>query len=107
MKRALRLTVLFAALCACLMLAASLIAGSIACTPAPAVIGHPPADLAAEEVSFVSTSGSRLSGWFIAGCPDRGAVLLLHGVRGNLLAMLGRARMLSKQGFAVLLFDFQ
>jgi alpha-beta hydrolase superfamily lysophospholipase len=90
-----------------LAVAAALLAGSIICTPAPAVVGAPPPDLAVEPVSFESTSGSRLAGWFIAGEPHHGAVLLLHGVRGSRLAMLGRARMLNARGFAVLLFDFQ
>ena len=33
--------------------------------------------------------------------------MLLHGVRGNRLAMLRRARLLHAEGFSVLLFDFQ
>ena len=49
----------------------------------------------------------RLSGWFIAGRPGGGAVVLMHGVRGNRLAMLRRARLLHAEGFSVLLFDFQ
>ena len=36
-----------------------------------------------------------------------GAVLLMHGIRANRLAMLDRARLLHRHGFTVLLFDFQ
>ena len=36
-----------------------------------------------------------------------GAVVLMHGVKGNRLAMLRRARLLHAEGFGVLLFDFQ
>lgn len=107
MKKTARLIALIAAIGMMLALAAALLAGSMICAPAPAVVGAPPPDLAVERVSIESTSGSRLAGWFIAGKPHHGAVLLLHGVRGNRLAMLRRARMLSARGFAVLLFDFQ
>ena len=82
-------------------------AGSVASAPAPATVGNPPPDLPAEAVSFESGSGSRLAGWLVQGQPRRGGVLLMHGIRANRLEMLGRARMLHAQGFAVLLFDFQ
>lgn len=82
-------------------------AGFFLSSPAPARIGAAPADLLAESVTFVSGSGARLSGWFVAGRPGGGAVVLMHGVRGNRLAMVRRARLLHSEGFAVLLFDFQ
>ena len=41
------------------------------------------------------------------GPPGGGAVVLMHGVKGNRLAMLRRARLLHTEGFSVLLFDFQ
>ena len=34
-------------------------------------------------------------------------MILMHGVRANRLAMLGRGRFLNSNGFTVLLFDFQ
>jgi fermentation-respiration switch protein FrsA (DUF1100 family) len=82
-------------------------AGLYLSSPAPARIGAVPADFPAESVTFVSGAGARLSGWFVAGRPGDGAVVLMHGVRANRLAMLRRARLLSSEGFAVLLFDFQ
>jgi fermentation-respiration switch protein FrsA (DUF1100 family) len=82
-------------------------AGFYLSLPALERIGAAPADLPAESVTFVSGSGARLSGWFIAGRPGGGAVVLMHGVRGNRLAMLRRARLFHSEGFAVLLFDFQ
>ena len=39
--------------------------------------------------------------------PGQGAVVLMHGVRGNRLSMVRRAETLHAQGYAVLLFDFQ
>jgi fermentation-respiration switch protein FrsA (DUF1100 family) len=81
--------------------------GSIASAPAPGDVGPPPSDLPIEPVTFAGGSGNRLSGWLIRGRPRTGAVLLLHGIRANRLQLLERARFLHKQGFTVLLFDFQ
>jgi fermentation-respiration switch protein FrsA (DUF1100 family) len=75
--------------------------------PAPATIGAAPADLHAEAVTIASASGATLAGWFVAGRPGAGAVVLMHGVRGNRLAMVRRARLLNNAGLSVLLFDFQ
>lgn len=81
--------------------------GLMLSAPAPATIGAPPAELKAEPVTFASRSGATISGWFIAGQPGGGAVVLMHGVRSNRLSMLRRARLFAAEGFAVLLFDFQ
>jgi alpha-beta hydrolase superfamily lysophospholipase len=75
--------------------------------PKLATVGAAPDDLDAEAVTISSPSGANLRGWFIAGRPGAGAVVLFHGVRANRLAMLGRARLLKAAGFSVLLFDFQ
>src|SRR5262245_22704814 len=75
--------------------------------PVRATVGAPPADLPAEQVTIASSSGATLSGWFIAGQHGGGAVVLMHGVQGNRLSMLPRARFLHAAGFSVLLFDFQ
>jgi fermentation-respiration switch protein FrsA (DUF1100 family) len=95
-----------------LLSAAGLVAGVIAVglalsAPEPATVGAAPDDLHAEPVTINSASGAKLRGWFIAGRPGAGAVVLLHGVRSNRLAMLRRARLFKAAGFSVLLFDFQ
>jgi uncharacterized protein len=81
--------------------------GSIASAPAREDVGPPPSDLPIEPVAFAGGSGNRLSGWLIRGRARTGAVLLLHGIRANRRQMLERARFLHRQGFTVLLFDFQ
>lgn len=81
--------------------------GLLLSAPARKTIGPPPSDLAVEPVVISSASGSMLQGWFMSGRPGGGAVVLMHGVRDNRLAMVRRARMLSAEGFSVLLFDFQ
>jgi fermentation-respiration switch protein FrsA (DUF1100 family) len=83
------------------------VAGGALSAPAQRPIGAPPADLAAESVVFPSASGSQIHGWFAQGRPGQGAVVLLHGVRGNRLDMVSRAEFLHRLGYAVLLIDFQ
>src|SRR5262245_8249249 len=102
-----RLCVSIAASAAFLALGVIYLVGSVASAPARASIGAPPSDLPIEPVTIESASGSRLSGWFVAGQPRIGAILLMHGIRANRLDMLGRAKFLSRHGFPVLLFDFQ
>src|SRR5262245_36818085 len=82
-------------------------AGLLLSAPARAVVGPPPPDLAAEPVVIASASGATLRGWFVAGRPGGGAVVLMHGLRGNRSAMVRRARLLQAAGFTVLLFDCQ
>jgi uncharacterized protein len=76
-------------------------------SPVQRRVGPPPADLAAEPVTFPSLSGSIVHGWFSPGSAGQGAVLLLHGVRGDRRDMLSRAEFLHRLGYAVLLIDFQ
>jgi uncharacterized protein len=75
--------------------------------PHRTVMGEPPRDLPLEEVTISSVSGATLHGWYASGCTGQGAVLLLHGVRADRLAMLPRARWLHRLGYGVLLIDFQ
>ena len=81
--------------------------GGVLVLPANHPIANPPPDLHAENVTFPSASGATIHGWFVAGKPGHGAVLLLHGIHANRVAMASRAELLSRAGYAVLLFDFQ
>lgn len=92
---------------AALAIACAWEAGTLLIHPAQHAIGEPPDDLPIKPVIFASDSGSFIHGWFIAGTPGHGAVLLLHGVRANRLSMLDRARFLRTAGYSVLLIDFQ
>ncbi len=96
-----------AAFCAVALIAGVVTAGFLLSSAAPETVGPPPVDLNANDVVIKSASGATLQGWFIVGRPGGGAVVLLHGVRGNRWYMIGRARQLSAEGFSVLLFDFQ
>lgn len=83
----------------------SLTAGSLLTRPSRAAIGPAPPELAAEPVRIAYGDEQQLSGWFLPGRAGEGAVLLLHGVRGNRLQMLARARWLQREGIANLLVD--
>jgi esterase/lipase len=85
---------------------AVLAAGEVLSAPSRAVLGVPPADLHAASVTIAGASPAlAVKGWLIRGKPGQGAVLLLHGVRGNRADMLGRARFLARDGYTVLLID--
>jgi fermentation-respiration switch protein FrsA (DUF1100 family) len=82
-------------------------AGDFLTKPARSNTGAPPAELDARSLTFPSASGGRLSAWFIPGTSARGAVLLLHPIRSNKLAMLSRAQFLKRQGYSIFLVDLQ
>ena len=74
--------------------------------PRPSPAGPLPERLAhVEAVSFPSTTGQTVRGWWAAGEHGCGAVVLLHGVGGSRRHMIRRAGMLQRQGFGVLLID--
>lgn len=83
----------------------SLAAGEILTRPARGRIGPPPPGLSAEMVEIRYGDSQQVSGWFLPGRVGEGAVLLLHGVRGNRLQMLERARWLQSEGIGALLID--
>lgn len=89
------------------MVAAVWLTGTVLSWPAVRQIGALPSDLRGEAIAFQSVSGARLKGWIIEGEPGRGVIVLLHGLRGDRMQMLERARSLNRQGMGALLFDFQ
>ena len=106
-RRVIKLALGASLLCAVLLIAGVIGVGLLLSAPTRAIVGAAPADLPVEAISIASGSGATLRGWFIPGQSGAGAVVLLHGVHGNRLAMLRRARLFHAEGFAVLLFDFQ
>lgn len=82
-------------------------AGSVLIAPAPSTIGPVPDNLPIEKITFDSASGGTLSGWFVSTDTNCATIILLHGVGGNRLSMLGRARFLYDAGYHTLMFDFQ
>ncbi len=81
--------------------------GALLVSPANHPVGPPPASLRVENVAFSSGSGATIHGWFVAGQPGKGAIVLLHGVHADRTTTVARAEFLSRAGYSVLLFDFQ
>jgi alpha-beta hydrolase superfamily lysophospholipase len=81
--------------------------GNVLIAPSNCKIGEPPADLPAQSVQFPSDSGAMLHGWLVTGKPDKGVVILMHGIRANRLQLMDHAELLFHAGYSVLLFDFQ
>jgi uncharacterized protein len=106
-KKWLRRGAIAFATCAVLGIVGAWIVGSRLIAPAPRKIDTLPTGLPAEEVVFDSESGSAIHAWFVARSPSRGAVVLLHGLRGDRRAMLSRMRFLHAAGYTTLSIDFQ
>lgn len=66
-------------------------------------IGDPPG-LAYQPVSFQSSDGLRLSGWYVPS-RNRAAVVLVHGGGGDRTGAVRHARLLARHGYGVLLYD--
>jgi fermentation-respiration switch protein FrsA (DUF1100 family) len=93
----------------CLAVGAFAVAGVGSWLVAPQMreVGRAPAWLSAESVSIARPDGGATAAWFAQGRADMPAVLLLHPVRADRRAMLGRARFLAAAGYSVLLVDLQ
>ena len=105
-KRIKTLTAFFAAI-AVISLILFYLVGSRLAAPAYRKIGQPPKGLKAEDISIVSSGEKQIKGWLFRSDQKNGVIILMHGIRGNRTAMLGRAKFLFADGYSVLLFDFQ
>jgi len=63
------------------------------------------AGLAAQDVEFRATDGTRLAGWFVPTSPQAPTVILVHGFKSTRVQMLPYARFLVAAGYNVLLYD--
>lgn len=97
-----RLLIPFALLAA--LAAPPLLLGEWLTRAVPAAAPAPPRTLGAVPVRIVY-AGGELGGWFVAGRPGMGGVLLLHGIRASRRQMIGRAGFLRRAGYASLLVD--
>jgi uncharacterized protein len=60
-----------------------------------------------QDVSFTSTDGTRLFGWYVEPPTLRAALLWCHGNAGNIIDRLDNLSRLYAAGFAVFLFDYR
>ncbi|MDA0988280.1 MAG: alpha/beta hydrolase [Chloroflexi bacterium] len=72
----------------------------------PVLADYPQLEAALENVTFQSSDGTLLSGWFIPGESPK-TVILLHGFTDIRDKMLPHADFLHDAGYSVLLFDFR
>jgi pimeloyl-ACP methyl ester carboxylesterase len=57
------------------------------------------------EVSFQSSDGTRLAGWYVPS-RNRAAIVVTHGTNADRSSMVAETRILSEAGFGVLAFDW-
>ncbi len=74
--------------------------------PVPYTIDHTPLDdgFAYEALTLKTVDGFELAGWYLP-AQNGAAIILLHGYGGNRLEVLGRAELLARHGYGVLLYD--
>lgn len=80
-------------------------AGWLLTKPVPLAFPITPSD--ATNVSFVSESGSELSGWLYSADDSAAIAVLMHGIRSNRGQMIARAQHLLGMNITTLIFDFQ
>jgi len=88
-------------------LALMIASGYVLSAPARRPIARPPSDITAEDVTFLSDSGSELHGWLTRAQPSEGVIILLHGVHADRSSQIDRLRFFVHAGYSVLAFDFQ
>jgi fermentation-respiration switch protein FrsA (DUF1100 family) len=74
-----------------------------AAVPAPAEVGLD----GVEPVTFGTTDGLQLNGWFVATPSPRATILVFNGNAGNRAYRGSLARAFRRRGFQVLLFDYR
>ncbi len=81
--------------------------GGMLIAPANKPVAAPTDNFVLETPTLTSSSGAKICGWFIPADNATATVVLLHPIRANRLAMLGRAKLLRESGFSTLLIDMQ
>ena len=85
--------------------APAITAGIVTNAPRPRIAQARTLGLAgARDVTFTSSDGVRLSGWYVPG-ENHAAVILLHGSHGTRVDTLPHLRMLAAAGYSVLSYD--
>jgi len=77
--------------------------------PSRAIIATPADEgLAYDEVSFTTSDGVRLNGWFVPGKPGSATLLWFHGNAGNISHRVGNIKLLHNLlGIHVFIFDYR
>jgi len=75
--------------------------------PVNHAVGPPPADLVERTTAFTNGPAPSMSGWWFRADEPQATVLLLHPLRGDRRAMVGRARLLVEAGYDTVVIDLQ
>jgi alpha-beta hydrolase superfamily lysophospholipase len=79
--------------------------GGALLAPATHAVGTPPAKWGAASLALKTTTGSHVAAWYVPADDAKATVVLLHPIRGDRTTMLGRAELLHKAGYAVVMVD--
>ena len=63
--------------------------------------------LSYETVSFETTDGVRLAGWFVSAEPSRGVILFCHGNAGNISDRIESIQVFHRLGLTTFIFDYR
>ncbi len=64
-------------------------------------------ELLFEPVSFNTTDGETLSGWWLPSTRERGVLLFLHGNAGNMADRIESLKVFNRLGLSVFIFDYR
>lgn len=104
-KRLRRVAISIFLLSGLLFVAAAWAVGGALVAPANRVVGSPPDPL--QSATIVSESGMETAAWFSDVEGSAATILLLHPIRADRRAMLGRAKLFHERGYSTLLIDLQ
>ena len=79
--------------------------GSSYLSPKSVIVGNPPKYLGAENVTIKTDSNQIIRGWWIKQGQNSPSVVLLHGIGGNRISLIERAKLYKDNGYSVLLID--
>lgn len=81
--------------------------GSLLIAPAHRNVSQPTFDFPVVDAKLNSASGAAIAAWYAPADRAEATVILLHPVRSDRSAMLGRAKLFHRAGYAVVLIDLQ
>ena len=107
LKRSLRILLVVSVALFLVFVVSVWIVGGKLVAPANRTVGPPPADFPFQTIAIPTQTDNTLAAWYVSKPEANATVVLFHPVRSDRRAMLGRARFLHEQGYAVLLVDLQ
>jgi pimeloyl-ACP methyl ester carboxylesterase len=81
---------------------------AVAAKPVPSTINLNPGDLNLnyEEITFTSSDGAQLSGWYVPS-HNKATIILLHGYGANRMELIQHVEILARHGYGALIYDLR